>query len=127
MNELLELVVIIAVAVVSSTALYKALPFRAWKNTKPTLALFPKYVANYDKPASEIEEALGKLEFKKTDDGVYTRGKVYGDFSAKALKLNVVVDKELKQVKVSSSFFGVLFDTGDIWQVTSDIVNDPRP
>ena len=60
--------------------------------------------------------------FQKNKNGSYSRGKIYGDFSAKSIKLSVTINKKAKQVYVYASFFGVLFDTGDVWQVTSDIV-----
>jgi hypothetical protein len=48
---------------------------------------------------------------------------VYGDFSANSIKLTVEVDENNKKVTVHASFFGILFDTGDVWQVMSDIIN----
>ena len=84
--------------------------------------MLSKYVAKFDKPVSEIEYSLEKIQFKKINKRTFTRGKVYGDFSTKAMKLSAEVDDEKKQIKVYASFFGVLFDTGDIWQVTSDII-----
>lgn len=123
MNEIIETAVIVVIAVAGFTFLYKVFPFRNWGNKKPKFSLFPKYIAKFNKPVTEIEAALEKIEFVKVDEGRYTREKVYGDFSAKAIKLAVDIDKENNNIKVYASFFGILFDTGDIWQVTSDIVN----
>lgn len=123
MNDIIELVIIVVIAVTGFTVLYKLLPFRTWHNKKPAFTLFPKYVATFNKPLAEIEVNLEKLKFSKTGNTSYTRGKIYGDFSAKAIKLTVDVDEVNNQIKVSSSFFGILFDTGDIWQVTADIIN----
>jgi len=123
MNDIIELVVIVVIAVAGFTLIYKTLPFRDWNNKKPKFTLFPKYIAKFDKPIAEIESNLEKMQFNKETGNKYSRGKVYGDFSAKAIKLSVDIDENNKQLKVYSSFFGVLFDTGDIWQVTSDIIN----
>lgn len=124
MNDILELVVIVVIAVVGFTFIYKISPFKTWRNKKPKFVLFPKYVAKFDKPVTEIESALEKIQFKKSSNRTFDRGKIYGDFSAKAIKLSVDIDEEKSQIKVHASFFGILFDTGDIWQVTSDIVNE---
>ena len=124
MNDILELVILVIIGVTVFTIIYKLSPFKVWKNKKPRFTLFPKYIAQFNKPISEIETALEKIQFKKTIKNNYTRGKVYGDFSAKAIKLSVVIDEEKKQIKIYSSFFGILFDTGDIWQVAADIINE---
>ncbi len=123
MKEVLELLVIVVAAVIGFTVIYKIMPFKKFGSNKPKFTLFPKYIAKFEKPFSEIESALLAQEFKKNKNGNYSRGKVYGDFSAKSIKLSVVVDEESKEISVCASFFGILFDTGDIWQVTSDILN----
>ncbi len=115
--------VTVVVAVAGFTIVYRLLPFRTWNNKKPKFILFPKYVAKFDKPVSEIESALEKIQFKKISNRTFSRGKIYGDFSAKAIKLSAEVDEKNSQIKIYASFFGILFDTGDIWQITSDIVN----
>ena len=124
MDDILELLIFVVIGVAGFTFIYKILPFKSWKNKKPKFTLFPKYIAQFNKPISEIEAALEKIQFKKNDNNVYTRGKIYGDFSAKAIKLSVEINEEQKQIKLYSSFFGVLFDTGDIWQVAAEIIND---
>lgn len=127
MGEITELLIIVALAVAGSALIYKLLPYKKWSLKKPKFVLFPKYIAKYDVPISEIISALEKIQFKKGKDKTFTRGKVYGDFSAKAIKLTVEVDEKNSQVKVYASFFGIVFDTGDIWQITSDIVNGQSP
>ena len=123
MNQIIESVIIAVIAVVVFTVIYRLVPFKAWGDKKPGFSFFPKYVAPYNKPVQDIKDSLTKLGFKETENKIYRRGKVYGDFSAKAIKLSVIVDESANQVKVYASFFGILFDTGDLWQVTSDIVN----
>jgi len=123
MNDIVELTIFVIIGVTGFTIVYRILPFKEWKNKKPKFTFFPKYIASFDKPVSEIESALEKIQFKKNNKNIYSRGKVYGDFSAKAIKLSVEVSEDKKQVKLYASFFGVLFDTGDVWQVMADIIN----
>ena len=126
MNEFLELLVIVAVAAIGFTVIYKIMPFKKFGPSKPKFTLFPKYTAKFDKPVSEIQSALLAQEFTKKENGSYSRGKIYGDFSAKSIKLSVVVNEQSKEISIYASFFGILFDTGDVWQVTSDILNDSK-
>jgi len=126
MNEWIELIVIALVAVGVFTAIYKVIPFKTWKESKPKFVFFPKYVAKVESSQESIESTLLELGFSKSTGGKFSRGKVYGDFSAKSIKLAVIVDSSSSQIKVCASFFGILFDTGDIWQVTSDIVNNAK-
>ena len=122
-NEILETIVTVTMVVVGFTLIYKLMPFKKFKDdAKPNFTLFPKYSANFDAPVSQIKETLEELGFKALNDTTYTRGKIYGDFSAKAIKLTVGINEEGKSIKIYASFFGILFDTGDIWQVTSDIL-----
>lgn len=121
-NEILEIIITVIVAVVGFTLIYKLAPFKEFKTPKPKFTLFPKYSTGFDPPISQIKESLEKLGFKATNKNTYTRGKAYGDFSAKAIKLTVSINEKDKHIKVYASFFGILFDTGDIWQVTSDIL-----
>ena len=123
MDSIINLVVMIIAAVLITTILYKVLPFRNLSDTKPGFTLFPKYVVSFDKPVADIESALTQMKFRKTESDTYTRGKVYGDFSAKSIKLAVQIDQGQGQIKVYAPFFGILFDTGDLWQVTTDILN----
>jgi len=122
MNEIIELLITASLAVIIFTALYKMLPFKKHEGIKPKLVFFPKYILSFNNTIDEIESSLTTLGFKKNIKGVFTRGKVYGDFSAKAIKLSVEVNEQTKEIKVYASFFGILFDTGDVWQVTADIV-----
>lgn len=123
MNEILELLVKIILAVAGFSVFYQLIPFKHHKQTKPKLAIFPKYVACFESSVDEIEQSLAQLEFILNEEGLYTRSKAYGDFAAKNIKLSVEVDEQAKKLKVYSPFIGILFDTGDLWQVTSDILN----
>ena len=127
MNESLELLIYMVIGIACFTITYKMSPFKIWTPQKPKFTLFPKYIAQFNKPISEIESSLEKIQFKKNGNNNYTRGKVYADFSAKAIQLSVEIDEEKKQIKIYSSYFGLLFDTGDIWQVASEIINNEMP
>lgn len=122
MNEIIELLITALLAVIIFTALYKILPFKKHEGIKPKLTFFPKYILSFNNTIDEIESSLTTLGFNKNIKGVFTRGKIYCDFSAKAIKLSVEVNEQTKEIKVYASFFGILFDTGDVWQVTADIV-----
>ena len=123
MEELLVTVVTSVIVVSGVTVIHRVLPFRALKARKPRLAFFPKYVARVTKSLAELELTLERLEFKKTGDCIYERGKVYGDFSAKSIKIRVVLDKANAAVRVSASWM-VFFDTGDLWLITTEIIDD---
>ena len=81
-------------------------------------------MACYEKTLTEVYAALEAQEFKPSNEVKtrYTRGKVYGDFSAKHIKLAIEIDENKKEIKVYAPGFGILFDTGDVWQLTHDIV-----
>ena len=53
------------IAVTGFTFIYKLLPFKNWKNKKPKFTLFPKYIAQFNKPTSEIESSLKKFNLRK--------------------------------------------------------------
>ncbi len=127
MNEIIELLITAFLAVIIFTALYKILPFKKHEGIKPKLTFFPKYILSFNNTIDEIESSLTTLGFNKNIKGVFTRGKIYGDFSAKAIKLSVEVNEQTKEIKVYASFFGILFDTGAVWQVTADIVEQKQP
>lgn len=125
-NSLLIVVSAIMIVVASST-LYKFLPFKHHHGSRPIITLFPKYIATFQRPIEDIELSLAALGFKGTaDPGFYYRGKTGGGFSAKSVKLSVKLDKENSTIKVQTSFLGILFDMGDIWQVTNDILTGSK-
>jgi hypothetical protein len=124
MNDILELFVKIILLIAGFSFIYQLVPFKHYKNVKPKLAFFPKYIAFFENTIEEIELSLANLKFSLNEEGLYTRGKIYGNFAAKEMKLLVEVNEETKQLKVYSAFFGIFVDKGDLWQVTSDILNN---
>lgn len=122
MNNILELILIAVMSVAGFTVLYRLLPYKEHETIKPKFTFFPKYVAGFNIPVTEIESTLAASNFEQKNDGIWSRGKVYGDFSANSIKLSVQIDRDNNQIKVYASSFGILFDTGDLWQVTTEIL-----
>lgn len=85
----IELILILIAAVAISTLLYRLVPYRKLEEPKPRFSIFPKYVTTYSCSLDELKSSLSELEFTENENGSYSRGKVYGDFSAKAIKLSV--------------------------------------
>lgn len=52
---------------------------------------------------------------------------MYGDFSAKAMKLRIVIEDKHKIVKVFAPYMGVIFDNGDLWVITNEITIENQP
>lgn len=130
MDNTLLIVLGAVLIVVVFTRTYKKLPFKNHEDavSRPKLTFFPKYIAAFDKPVEDIEMSLAVLGFKATaDPSFYYRGKVYGDLSAKRIKLSVQIDEEAKQIKVQASSLGILYDMGDIWQITNEILKGQEP
>lgn len=123
MIYIIELIIIIIFAISVITIVYRSLPFRTLGNKKPLIALFPKYIAKFDQPLSDIESSLEKMKFRKINNTTYNGVKIYRRWSGKVINLNVEIDKETRQIKVCSSFFGIALDAGGIWQITSNIIN----
>ena len=111
------------------TALYKLLPYRVAGTKKPFLALLPKYKkrVKHALTRQKLEERLAEFGFKKTreDDSLirFSRGFVLGDISTRLAKVNVglrtISDSEY-EITVQSGWV-VAFDTGDHWQLITEL------
>ena len=86
--------------------------------------MFPKYIAQYSLLEKEMVSNIQDIGFtlKQGSTNIYMRGKLYGDFSAKFVKLHIEIDQDMKSIKVFTPFIGILFDTGDIWTITSELL-----
>lgn len=124
-------VLLIVVFVALITLLYKVLPFREAGNTKPSLALFPKYrkLVQHSLSGTELEQKLSEFGFRKTKqkDSVshFTRGSVLGDFSINLSKVNVAlreVAPNEHELTVQAGWVAA-FDTGDHWQFTTELAS----
>ena len=112
---------------------------------KPRLKWFPKYeisiqlprkVVKSDTPEEELEKILAESGFKIdcwTRESIQlTRGKSWGDFSAKLVKLRLTLPLPLKEsssMKLEAADV-CLFDTGDLWELTNELaqrISDARP
>ena len=114
-------------AMLVSRRLYKRAPFRNHKPPKPTFVWFPKYETTFQSAPEAIRESLCSLGFEshESDHNAFTRGKWYGDFSLRLTRLKAEIDPEQRAIRLSAPRM-ILFDTGDMWQLTQDIVSAAR-
>lgn len=128
MEKILVLAVLVFGAVTITTAAYHVVPFRNWKNKKPKLVFFPKYIVNFKGSAENVVDNLMEMGFKSNEKNpnIFLRGKVYGDFSAKSLKLCVEIIEEEKYIKIYAPYMGVFFDTGDLWDIGADAIRNTK-
>ncbi len=127
MNYLVETIIYILIAVIVFSVIYRLAPFKKWKDTKkPRIVLFPKYEFQYSCNFKLLEDKLLTLGFEKKayKEGLWHRGKNFGDFSAKKIKLHVFIDHESNAVKLYAPYLGILFDFGDLWALIEEIVSD---
>lgn len=116
-------------AIVLMTVVYRLAPFRGINENKPRVAFFPKYSGGYTGAKEDIVSNLKDMGFVAVPQkpNLYARGQPYGDFSAKSLRLHVSIDDSEKRVRVYAPFVGVLFDTGDLWQVATNAMRARQP
>jgi hypothetical protein len=126
---MLDIIFWVVGGVVLMTVMYRVVPFRELSEKKPRLAFFPKYSASYSGDAGQVTSNLKAMGFAPVPGKphLYTRGKPYGDFSAKSLKLHFAIEESEKRVKVYAPLMGVFFDTGDLWQVADNAIQASQP
>ena len=126
MEELIEIGLIVISVVFIMSVIYRLTPYKQWRPKKPILAFFPKYIANYTIAKEQVTTNLAGMGFVENSNkpGLFSRGKIYGDFSAKLIQLHVDINDVDKQLKVYAPIMGVFFDTGDLWKVIDDAIND---
>lgn len=124
MEEIINLLVWILGAVVVTTAIYHLVPFHEWNNKKPKLVFFPKYLACFAGSKENLIANLRDMGFEANEKkpNVFSRGKAYGDFSAKSIKLHAEINETENSLKIYAPYMGVFFDTGDLWSITSDAI-----
>ncbi len=121
-------IILLLSAVITFTLIYKVYPFKQWKTDKPKFVIFPKYIAKYLIETESVIiniKAMG-FELKDENSNIFVRGKAYGDFSVKWMKLEVQLNKEKEEIKVFSPFFGIVFDNGDLWEITSKAIGSTK-
>lgn len=110
----------------------KALP-----GSRPRLQWFPKYRAQVapserimnaedrDKAFAACLEPMGFALDSWTPDRIrFTRGRDWGDFSIRLIKLNLSLSHPLEREAFVELEVGsvCLFDTGDVWKVCQEVV-----
>jgi len=115
-------------AIILMTLVYKVLPYKQWKNKRPSFVLFPKYIAQYSSSTEDVISRIQELGFIPVDQSNkrFIRGKAFGDFSAKWMKLEILLESEKQEFRVFAPFFGIIFDNGDLWKIISNIVEDTK-
>ena len=132
-----------AIAIPVALALFKVLYVLkapvSMSTRKPLLCILPKYwatlkvdeaILNSDDPTKTIISSLKTLGFRVVDRGSsyvkLSRGHILGDFSIKIAKLDLRIslppDRETKLTIEYGALFGAAFDTGDLWRVTSQLI-----
>ena len=129
----MNIVISVVIILVILTLLYKLMPFREMGKNKPGFALFPKYKTTISLSSSNnqntdyITQKLAELGFKVTSskDGVtsYSRGSIMGDLSVKIAKVNLTFSMSSNSEGILTVGAGWIaaFDTGDHWQLLSEI------
>ncbi len=109
----------------------------ALESTRPRLKWFPKYrtsvrlpegIVSSAAPHEPLEKRLASSGFafeSSTREAIhFTRGKSWGDFSIKLIKLRVSFATPLSETTTMDVEVAdvCLFDTGDLWDVTKGLV-----
>lgn len=106
------------------TILYRRQPLKPLTLVKPSFVFFPKYSASYQRSDEEVEQSIMQLGFRPSGaKDQYARGTLRTGLTTKSVKLTISLDREKKEIQIYSSFFGILYDNGDIWQVTHHAVH----
>lgn len=125
----METIMIVVVALVVITSLYKVLPCRDLGAKKPFIAFFPKYKKSVKHSLSnnQLEEKLAEFGFKKVSDSEafqrFSRGSVLGDLSIKLANVNIglkEIAKDEHEITVQAGWVAA-FDTGDHWRFTKEL------
>ena len=105
------------------TTVYRRRPLLPLPPVKPRVVFFPKYIGSYQRDDADVEQTILQMGFKRNDStGLYNRDKVRNGLRTKSIKLTIQMDRENKQVSVYSSYFGIVYDDGEIWQLTHDVL-----
>lgn len=131
----MQMFLIVLISLVVITIIYKILPYREHGLVKPSFAILPKY-----KTCIEINEADGAIvdyitrsftqfgfKVSSTNSGIisYSRGHVLGDFSIKLSKVNLTflqISESAGVLTIAAGWVSA-FDTGDHWQLLSELKN----
>ena len=128
----MDLIVTVVVVLAIFTMVYKWIPYSELMETKPSLALLPKYktevtLAGDLADAVALEKKLASYGFKKASekDGktYFVRGHILGDFSIKLAKIRLgfkSLPNSRSEITLEASWF-MAFDTGDCWTFLAEL------
>ena len=124
MDDIVFLVKLVVIVIAALTLVYRLLPYRDLADTKPMIAFFPKYRLDIS-TVKDIENNLVQAGFHtiQNDRPDWYRGRNFGDFSVKLMKLRLRISEDRQSAVLATPFFGVVFDTGDLWTVGKQIVD----
>lgn len=123
MLGLLLFIVALVTSVSLITLVYRRRPLLPLPPVKPRFIFFPKYIGSYQRDEADVEQTIKQMGFVRNDrTGLYNRDKVRNGLRTKSIKLTIQMDRENKQVSVYSSYFGIVYDDGEIWQLTHDVI-----
>jgi len=111
---------------------YRNAPYRELGSSRPKSSFLPKYRCTITSHLSldQMASALEKHEFKSAGNHrgklLFTRGSVFGDFSINRLKVKVGIENNAdgKTELTVESYWAVMFDTGDFWDLTNLLVGE---
>ncbi len=129
MEAIIVACVVAVLAIAVTTITYHLLPFRKPQEYTPRTTWFPKYVQDFSIPVEEVFERVKDLGFVARDGSrdEFDRGKIYGDFSAKAMKLRIKIERDNNTIRVFAPYFGVVFGKGELWKIAYDITSQNGP
>ncbi len=128
----MEWILVVLVAWVVITVLYKVIPYSELSATKPSVALLPKYkievtLADDLADADALEERLVSFGFKKYSEkegkAYFVRGHILGDISIDLVKIKLgfkSLQNNKSEVTLEASWL-ILFDTGDSWTFLTEL------
>lgn len=106
-------------AVAALSLVYHLLPYRPLPEARPRLTLLPKYRVAIAGDPEALQRAARAAGFSEGRPGTWHRGSFFGDFSARLARLTIrIVDQHFF---IGSGGTVILFDTGDLWQIASDL------
>ncbi|MEP3248286.1 MAG: hypothetical protein ABJN40_21510 [Sneathiella sp.] len=117
--DITNIILLVGLALILLAVIYRILPYKSLSAQKPALVFFPKYVFQISDVES-AEKTMEQLGFKAhKGSNIYIRGYILGDFSAKLSRLTVTLEGQTAYL--GAPLLGLFFDTGDLWQIATDI------
>ena len=99
---------------------YQLLPAKKLPETRPSFAIFPKYLLPVGN-LSDFTDKLLALGFKQVTQDRYMRGHIFGDFLDRWVQLSVKLDRQSNMAVIGSPYIAIAFDTGDVWKIANQL------